>query len=169
MTNVIKIVQAESVAEIEVARQLFLEYAGSLGFSLCFQDFDEEVASLPGDYAPPSGRLLLASDEGKLVGCVAMRSLTNGICEMKRLYVRPGNRGKHTGRNLAKTVIEAARTAGYSRMRLDTLPVMKEAIAMYRSMGFVEIPPYYRNPVEGALFMELKLTERVEGTCLQES
>ena len=150
--------QAESLAQIAQARELFLEYAQSLGFSLCFQGFDKELAGLPGDYAPPAGRLLLAEFEGQLAGCVALHKLEDGICEMKRLYLRPQFRGKRLGRVLAKRIIAEARQIGYQRMRLDTVdPVMKDAVAMYRKIGFYEIAPYCANPIPGALYMELLL------------
>ncbi len=150
--------QAESQAQIAQARELFLEYAQSLGFSLCFQDFDKELANLPGDYAAPSGRLLLAEYEGNLAGCVALHKLETGICEMKRLYLRPQFRGKGLGRILADRIISEARQVGYQRMRLDTVePVMKDAVAMYRRLGFKEIAPYCPNPIAGALYMELLL------------
>jgi len=150
--------QAESPAQIAQARELFLEYAESLGFSLCFQNFDKELAGLPGDYAPPEGRLLLAEYEGQLAGCVALHKLEPGICEMKRLYVRPLFRGKGLGRVLAERIIAQARQIGYLRMRLDTVePVMKDAVAMYRKLGFELIAPYRSNPMEGTLYMELKL------------
>jgi ribosomal protein S18 acetylase RimI-like enzyme len=150
--------QAESRAQIAQARELFLEYAQSLGFSLCFQNFDEELARLPGDYAPPAGRLLLAEYEGQLAGCVALHQLEDGICEMKRLYLRPQFRGKGLGRALADRLIAEARQIGYRRMRLDTVePVMKDAVAMYRKLGFREIEPYCSNPIAGALYMELGL------------
>lgn len=152
------ITQSESPAQIEQARELFLEYAKSLGFSLCFQNFDKELSELPGDYAPPEGRLLLAEFEGKLAGCVALHKLEPLICEMKRLYLRPNFRGKGLGRVLAETIIAEARKMGYKRMRLDTVePVMKDAVAMYRKLGFAEIAPYRPNPMPGTLYMELKL------------
>jgi putative acetyltransferase len=150
--------QAESPAQIAQARELFLEYAQSLGFSLCFQNFDKELAGLPGDYASPDGRLLLADFDGQLAGCVALHKLEPGICEMKRLYLRPQFRGKGLGRVLADRVIAEARQIEYERMRLDTVePVMKDAVAMYRKIGFREIAPYCENPIAGALYMELQL------------
>ena len=152
------LVQVESNTQIAQARELFLEYAQSLGFSLCFQNFDQELASLPGDYAPPAGRLLLAEYEGQLVGCVALRKLGDAVCEMKRLYLRPQFRGKGLGRALADRIIVEARGIGYRRMRLDTVePVMKDAVAMYREIGFQEIAPYRKNPIAVALYLELKL------------
>jgi putative acetyltransferase len=150
--------QAESPQQIARARELFLEYAQSLGFSLCFQNFDEELAALPGDYAPPEGRLLLAESEGQLAGCVALHKLDRDVCEMKRLYLRPQFRGQGLGRALAGRIIADARQIGYQRMRLDTVePVMKDAVAMYRKLAFKEITPYRPNPIGGALYMELKL------------
>ena len=154
----VTIAQAESAEQIEQARALFLEYAGSLGFHLCFQSFDKELAGLPGDYAPPEGRLLLAEDEGKLAGCVALHKIGDGICEMKRLYVRPEFRGKALGRALAERVIAEARALGYARMRLDTIVgQMDAAIFLYRALGFREVPPYLENPIAGAIYMELDL------------
>jgi len=150
--------QAESPAQIAQTRELFLEYADSLAFSLCFQSFDQELAGLPGDYAPPDGRLLLAEYRDQLAGCVALHKLESGICEMKRLYLRPQLRGRGVGRALAETVIAEARAIGYRKMRLDTVePVMPNAVAMYRRLGFVEIEPYRANPIAGALYMELTL------------
>ena len=150
--------QAESPAQITQARELFLEYADSLGFSLCFQSFDQELARLPGDYAPPDGRLLIAEYRGQLAGCVALHKLEPEICEMKRLYLRPQLRGRGVGRALAEAVIAEARLIGYRKMRLDTVePVMPNAVAMYRRLGFVEIDPYRANPIAGALYMELGL------------
>ncbi len=150
--------QAHSTEQIAQARELFLEYAQSLGFSLCFQSFDEELANLPGDYTPPEGRLLLAEYQNQLVGCGAFRQLDSETCEMKRLYLRPRCRGLGLGRALALQVISQARDAGYRRMRLDTVePVMKAAVKMYRELGFYEIAPYTTNPIAGALYMELVL------------
>jgi putative acetyltransferase len=152
--------QAESPAQIAQVRELFLEYANSLGFSLCFQSFDQELAGLPGDYAPPDGRLLLAEYEGKLAGCVALHKIAADICEMKRLYLRPAFRGKGLGRILAERILRDAREIGYQRLRLDTVePIMKDAVAMYRRLGFKEIAPYRDNPMAGTLYMELDLTD----------
>lgn len=150
--------QVESQSQIEQARELFLEYAKSLGFSLCFQNFDKELADLPGDYAPPEGRLLLAEYESRVAGCVALHKLSDGTCEMKRLYLRPQFRGKGLGRILAERIIAEARQIGYTQMRLDTVePVMKDAVGMYRKIGFREIAPYRANPMAGTLYMELEL------------
>ena len=152
------ITQAETPAHIAQARELFLEYAHSLSFSLCFQNFEQELAELPGGYAPPSGRLLLASVEGLPAGCVALHKLGENVCEMKRLYLRPQFRGKGMGLELARAAIAEARAMGYESMRLDTVePVMQDAVAIYRGLGFREIPPYCENPVAGAVYMELML------------
>jgi putative acetyltransferase len=156
----IKIVDADSAVTISMAQMLFREYATSLGVDLYFQNFNEELAGLPGDYAAPSGSLLLAYAIQELAGCVALRKLDEGICEMKRLYVRPEFRGLHIGRSLAETVIMRARNLGYTLMRLDTLASMDTARALYRSLGFREISPYRYNPIKGAMFMELHLTHR---------
>jgi ribosomal protein S18 acetylase RimI-like enzyme len=154
----LKVAQAEAQQQVEDVRRLFVEYGESLGFSLCFQSFDQELAGLPGDYAPPSGRLLLAESDGQAAGCVALHHLEDGVCEMKRLYVRPGFRGKKIGLALARAVIVEARAIGYTRMRLDTIAAsMTEAVAMYRALGFVEISPYRPNPIASALYMELEL------------
>jgi ribosomal protein S18 acetylase RimI-like enzyme len=144
-------------ADVETARTLFREYADGLGIDLCFQGFDRELAELPGDYAAPRGRLLLARVDDGVAGCIALRPLGGDACEMKRLFVRPQYRGLGLGRSLAKAVFREARDIGYVRMRLDTMPSMTEAIALYRRLGFSEIGPYRVNPVEGALFMELEL------------
>ena len=158
MAEDISLAQAENPAQIARVRELFLEYAQSLDLSLCFQNFDKEIAALPGDYAPPDGRLLLAQCDGQLAGCVALRKLEPGICEMKRLYLRPQFRGKGLGRILAQRIIAEARQIGYTRMRLDTIePVMKDAVAMYHKLGFKIIAPYRANPTPGTIYMELKL------------
>jgi putative acetyltransferase len=151
-------VQAESPAQIAEVRELFLEYEQSLGVKLCFQNFEQELAELPGHYAPPDGRLLLAEYEVQPAGCVALHRWDAGICEMKRLYLRPAFRGKRLGRAIAETIIAEARTIGYQRMRLDTIePIMKDAVEMYRKLGFREIAPYRPNPIAGAMYMELQL------------
>jgi len=158
------IVQANTEEEIEHARTLFTEYASGVGISLCFQNFDRELNNLPGDYAPPDGRLLLAKDDDdQIAGCIAMRKLGPGVCEMKRLFVRPAYRSTGLGRVLVNTIIDEARKLGYTHMRLDTLPGrMDKAIALYQEIGFVDIEPYYENPVEGAKFMELDLATNQE-------
>lgn len=152
------LVQAKTAEHVDQARELFKEYETWLGISLCFQNFEKELAELPGEYAPPDGRLLLAYDNGELAGCVALRKIGAGICEMKRLFVRDRFRGAGLGLNLANNIIKNARNMGYQRMRLDTLPgKMDKAIELYRALGFKEIEPYYNNPVAGAIFMELDL------------
>jgi putative acetyltransferase len=154
----IRIVHARTPGDIEEARRLFREYETSLGIDLCFQNFEQELAELPGRYAPPRGALLLArGEENAIAGCVALRPLGEEICEMKRLYVRDAFRGRGAGRLLAEEVIGEARRIGYRRMRLDTLPSMRRAIPLYRSLGFTDIAPYTQNPVEGALFLEKEL------------
>ena len=151
------IVPVTSGQQIATVRVLFKEYEASLGIELTFQGFAQEVAALPGAYATPAGRLLLATGGAEPAGCVALRPLEGGICEMKRLYVRPTARGARLGRRLAETVIREARAIGYARMRLDTLPSMKEAFALYQTLGFREISPYYETPIGGTRFMELDL------------
>jgi len=144
-------------ASVALVTELLQEYADSIGFPLDFQDFDREMRTLPGEYAIPSGVLLLARVNGVAAGCVGLRPLDPTTCEMKRLFVRPGARGFGVGRKLAHRVVEEARTRGYLRMRLDTVPSMTTALVLYRSMGFVEIPPYRFNPIPGTLYLELAL------------
>jgi len=145
-------------ADLEAVRQIFREYADGLGIDLAFQDFASELAQLPGKYAEPGGRILLAEADGQILGCVAMRPLQGAACEMKRLYVRPGGRGRHLGRQLAMAICQAASRAGYRRMRLDTLPGMQAAQRLYLSLGFRPIPAYVFNPVAGTQYMELDLS-----------
>jgi ribosomal protein S18 acetylase RimI-like enzyme len=145
-------------AHLEAVRALFLEYAQSLGFSLCFQGFDEELGTLPGMYAPPRGRLLLATEDEAPAGCVGLHEWEGGIAEMKRLYIRPAFRGRGLGRVLTDAALADARALGYRSVRLDTIPsLMQPAIALYRQLGFREITPYRDNPIPGALYLELQL------------
>ena len=145
-------------AQLEAVRALFLDYAQSLGFSLCFQGFDEELRTLPGMYAPPRGRLLLAMEGDAPAGCVGLHEWDAQIAEMKRLYVRPAFRGHGLGRILTDAALADARALGYRSIRLDTIPtLMQPAIALYRELGFREIPPYRDNPITGALYLELHL------------
>jgi putative acetyltransferase len=152
-----QLVAAHTIEHLTVVRELFVEYANALGLDFCFQKFDEELAELPGKYAPPSGLLFLAMSEGQAVGCVALRKLEENICEMKRLYVRPQFRAQRTGRELAEAIIVAAREVGYGRMRLDTLASLKPAIALYESLGFQRIDAYYQNPIANVVYLELAL------------
>ncbi len=153
----LEIIEAESDEDIEQVRTLFGKYADTLDFGLDFQDFEEELTNLPGDYIRPAGCLLLALYKGQPAGCVGLRKLSEGVCEMKRLYVREQFRGLGIGRALAEAVIEEAKKIGYNYMRLDTVPAMEAARALYVSVGFKQIGPYRYNPIEGAVFMELRL------------
>lgn len=156
--SITEIIEARTAGDIEHARELFREYSAWVEIDLCFQNFEKELAELPGNYAAPDGRLLLAFHNAQLAGCVGLRKIGEGICEMKRLFVREAFRGQGIGRYLIETVIRKAKEIGYERMRLDTLPPqMNDAIALYRSFGFTEIESYYDNPVPGAKFMELRL------------
>ena len=163
----VRIVEADTEEAVNAARTLILEYAAALSMDLSFQNFEKEMAELPGEYASPGGRLLLAFAKASsggarsLAGCVALRRLDTDTCEMKRLYVRREFRGQGAGRALALAVIAIAQDIGYRRMRLDTLPMMQEAQVLYRSLGFREIPPYRVNPIPGAVFLELTLTDAV--------
>jgi ribosomal protein S18 acetylase RimI-like enzyme len=155
----IQILDARSDDDYVTARSLFEEYQGTIGADLCFQGFAEELDSLPAMYGPPGGRLLIAWREGRAVGCVALRTLEPGVCEMKRLYVRPEARGIGLGRELASAIVQRARAGGYRTMVLDTLRSMVEARVIYRSLGFVQRAPYYPNPLPDVAFMELRLQD----------
>ncbi|MBL8123041.1 MAG: GNAT family N-acetyltransferase [Pyrinomonadaceae bacterium] len=153
-----EIIQAETEQQIAEAKVIFREYETWLGMSLCFQGFEEELAGLPGKYAPPNGRLYLAYSGDEVIGCIAMREIETGICEMKRLYLREAARGKGVGNQLIELVIRVAKSMGYEKMRLDTYPSkMGKAVDLYRSHGFYEIPRYYDNPGDDVLFMEKTL------------
>lgn len=153
-----EIIQVSSNQEIETVKTLFLEYATWLGFELCFQGFDEELATLPGKYAPPNGRLYIVQDDDKIAGCIALREFKTGISEMKRLYVKPEFRGKGIGNIMVEKVIQDAIEIGYKKMLLDTIgDKMSSAIKIYKSFGFKEIPAYYKNPEKGVVYMELDL------------
>lgn len=153
------IANAETAEQINSVKELFLEYARSLDFNLCFQNFEKELSELPGDYSSPGGALLLLSIGGKNAGCVALRKIDDRNCEMKRLYVRTVFRGKGLGKILALAIIEEAKRIGYETMRLDTVPSMKEAIELYRKLSFKQVEPYRYNPVAGAIYMELCLKD----------
>ena len=153
----IKIITANDNELVLKTKELFREYASSLCFDLSFQNFEQEIATFPEQYSPPQGRLCLAEYRNEIVGCVGLRDLGEGRCEMKRMYVKPGYRGKGLGKSLAKAVINEARSIGYSHMRLDTIPTMKEAGNLYISLGFKKIEPYRFNPIEGTIFLELEL------------
>jgi GNAT superfamily N-acetyltransferase len=156
----LRLTQATTPAEIQQARELFQEYEAALGISLCFQNFEQELAGLPGDYAPPNGRLLLAREYDQVMGCIALRQLGPTMCEMKRLFVRPEYRDRGLGRVMVEAIIEEARKIGYTHVRLDTIADrMDRAVSLYKSIGFVEIPPYRNNPVDTATFMELDLVK----------
>jgi ribosomal protein S18 acetylase RimI-like enzyme len=152
------LLDATSAEDLAAARRLFRAYSDWLAVDLSFQDFEQELATLPGVYAPPQGRLLLAKVGGEAAGCVALRPLEPDICEMKRLWVEPGFGGAGLGRELALAIIQAARDAGYRRMRLDTMPTrMPAAQRLYGTLGFREIPAYYHNPLDGVVMLELAL------------
>ncbi|NUN68120.1 MAG: GNAT family N-acetyltransferase [Bacteroidetes bacterium] len=149
---------AATAEDIATIRELFTEYQSWLQFSLCFQGFDKELAELPGKYAPPAGRLLLAEADGVICGCIALRPFDGeGVCEMKRLFVREAFRGRGIGRMMTEQIVAEARAIGYHTMRLDTLQRMEEARALYRQLGFTETPAYYDNPLDGVVYLELQL------------
>ncbi len=154
-----KIIQAQTADEIEAMRTLFREYQRSLGVDLCFQGFEEELATLPGRYAPPSGRLLLALEGTHVAGCVALRALEDGVCEMKRLFVRPAHRGQGLGFRLAMQMVNEATALGYAVMRLDTLETLTRAMHIYTAMGFQRRAPYYANPLPGVVYWERALSK----------
>ena len=153
----IEIVERYDEQSISEIKDIFIEYRKDLGLDLSFQDFQDELEELPGEYSPAEGAILLARDEDKTVGCVALRKIDETTCEMKRLYVKPEYRGEGLGRKLSKSIIEKARDKGYEKMKLDTLTTLKEANELYRSLGFEECEPYRYNPLEDALYMELEL------------
>lgn len=159
LLTMIDITEATTDKDLQDAGKLFTEYAASLEISLDFQGFEKELACLPGSYAPPEGCILLARSHNQLAGCVALRKLEDGSCEMKRLFTRPNFRGMKIGLILCESIIEKARKLGYNKMRLDTLESMHAARALYKSLGFYEIAPYCYNPIEDAVFMELCLNE----------
>ena len=156
MTTAIQLAGPE---HLDAIRRLFREYQQSLGVDLCFQSFEEELAGLPGRYSTPGGALWIALDAHDAIGCVALREIAAGVGEMKRLYVMPSHRGRGLGRQLAVTVIDMARNRGHSRLRLDTLESLREAAALYASLGFVRIPAYYENPLPGVQYWELILAK----------
>lgn len=157
-----KIIHANSIVEIAAVRRLFEEYAASIETDLCFQNFSKELAGLPGAYASPRGRLLLALVDGAPVGCVGLRPHDDHSGEMKRLFVQPGHQGRGLGRSLVEALISEARAIGYTRLLLDTLPSMQSAQRLYTTLGFVLRPPYFDSPVGGNVFMELNLGDNAE-------
>ena len=150
-------IRAAELSEMDEVRQLFREYQTELDVDLCFQSFEEELDSLPGKYAPPKGQLLLGMVDGTVQGCVAFRSLDAGVCEMKRLFVRPAARSVGLGRELVAEILSQAKSSGYESMVLDTLDRLHSARLLYERAGFVEVPAYYENPLEGVIFLQRKL------------
>lgn len=161
LTPLIRLIAPTTPDDLDIVRELFREYAGGLGVDLCFQQFDQELANLPGDYGAPRGALLLATVDGEVAGCCALRPLDAAdypnAAEMKRLYVRKAFRGFGLGRQLAEAVLDAARQGGYTCVLLDTLDEMEAARALYVDLGFEEIPPYYHNPIPGAHYLKAEL------------
>jgi len=154
----VTLIPATTPEQIETIRLLFVEYQQWLNFSLCFQGFDQELATLPGKYSPPNGRLYLAEYDGAIAGCIALRPIEDGICEMKRLFVREEFRGKGLGKILTEKILAEAKVLGYHTMRLDTLQRMQTARSLYKKLGFTVIPPYYNNPMDEVVYMEKKLS-----------
>jgi len=169
MAVTLRILGDDDHAEIEHVRQFFRNYAGWLGVDLGYQNFAEEMASLPGAYSPPTGRLFFAELDGRPAGCIGIRAATEGVCEMKRLYVEPESRGSGVGRELALAAIKAAKSLGYRKVMLDTLPAMRIAVKLYRELGFKEAPAYYPTPVEGTMFLALDLENWSESEIKNEN
>jgi len=169
MTVTLHVLNANDTEALGHVRQFFRNYAGWLGIDLSFQKFDEEMASLPGAYAPPDGRLFYAENNGQPAGCVGVRPFSEGVCEMKRLYVEPEQRGFGIGRDLALAAIKSAKQLGYRKILLDTLPAMRIAVKLYRELGFHEAPAYYPTPVEGTMFLALDLDNWSAGEVANES
>lgn len=161
-----RVKHAQTKTEIEEVRKLFREYEALLDVDLCFQSFEEELAGLPGKYSCPSGDLLIGLYGKRTVGCVALRRIDDGVCEMKRLFVEPEARGTGLGRRLAQEIIVVAQNLGYSTMRLDTLDILKAAMHLYETLGFRRTKPYYENPLHGVVYWELNLTEESSGQQL---
>src|SRR5512137_1181260 len=157
MTVTLHVLSASDTEALGHVRQFFRSYAGWLGVDLSFQKFDEEMASLPGAYAPPQGRLFYAENKGQPAGCVGVRPFSEGVCEMKRLYVEPQHRGSGIGRDLALAAIKSAKQLGYRKILVDTLPAMRIAVKLYRELGFHDAPAYYPTPLEGTIFLALDL------------
>ena len=153
----IELVQATDKHEMKKVKEIFIEYRKDLGLDLSFQDFQDELDELPGEYSPPDGTIILAKEVDKIKGCVALRKIDEHTCEMKRLYVKPEHRGKGLGRKLAVSIIDIARNKGYTKMKLDTLTTLKKANQLYCSLGFEDCEPYRYNPLDDALYMELEL------------
>jgi GNAT superfamily N-acetyltransferase len=158
-----KIIHAETAEQMDEIRLLFREYEKFLGVDLCFQSFEKELAGLPGKYAAPDGALLIAFYDQDPAGCVALRKLEDGVCEMKRLFVKDRYRGRGLGQRLAQRIIDEAVRMGYSIMRLDTLDRLKEAMRLYESLGFRRTKPYYHNPLPGVMYLQLDLNRKMEG------
>ncbi|MBK6655801.1 carbonate dehydratase [Zoogloea sp.] len=169
MAVIFRILGDDDHAEIEHVRQFFRNYAGWLGVDLGYQNFAEEMASLPGAYSPPTGRLFFAELDGRPAGCIGIRAATEGVCEMKRLYVEPESRGSGVGRELALAAIKAAKSLGYRKVMLDTLPAMRIAVKLYRELGFKEAPAYYPTPIEGTMFLALDLENWSESEIKNEN